>query len=888
MNDKNLQRLPTDRGARFLRVALHVNPFAYLGKTGKATPFADEADYNAAVLRALEDAGVEAIGLTDHWQINTSRGLRAAAEAAGIIVFPGFEASTADGVHLLVLFDPGTAEDTIQGAIGACGVVGAPTPASLGKLDVPGLTRIAREEWRAICVAAHATTTGYGILTMKGLPRVRAWKAPNLLAAAIPGAVGDLVGSDRQIVENNVPEYERQRPIAVVNARDVDGPEDVADPSSTTLIKMSEVSVEALRQAFLDPASRIRLNSDPVPARHTQFTRIAWEGGFLRDVVIDLNANLNALIGGRGTGKSCIIESIRYVLDKVPIGPEAKLLHEAIVRSVLGASTKVTLHVRVVRGQSARDYVIERTVPNPAVVKDAAGKVLQVKPGDLVRDIEIYGQHEISELTKSPALLTQLLARFTAVDEQARDRRTDTDRALRENRTDVMRLRGELARTDEQLERLPALEERLRAYEEAGLEDQFKERSALVPEEPIVLGLAQRLTKARAAVAGMRSGIASALRRPARSDAAAVLPHAELIEQAERLITALSERVESIARALDAATDDTERELEPLVTKWKTDQAAVEERYAGILRSVQTKTVDAQVFIGLRTQIEELRQLADERPSQRAALAEALERRREHLAGIEDLRAAAVRALGQAAARVSADLAGVVRVQVIAGAQRDGLEQHLRNTLGGALKLIVDQLQALPDLSVRQLAGIIAEGPDALRATYQLSVAQADHLAKLPEAARLELEELDLAPVTRIELNVRPGTSSPQWQPLSDLSTGQKATAILLLLLLDADTPLVIDQPEDDLDNYFISTDIVPRIKAEKRRRQFVFSSHNANIPVLGDAELIIALEANADRAVVPTDHLGSIDRQSIRDLASDVLEGGRDAFALRRQKYDF
>jgi len=888
MNEKNLQRFPSDRGARFLRVALHVNPFAYLGKTGKATPFADEARYNAALVQALQDARVEAIGLTDHWHITSSRGLRAAAEAVGITVFPGFEATTAEGVHLLVLFDPGTPEDTIQGAIGACGVVGAPTASSMGKLDVAELTRTAREEWRAICVAAHANTTAKGILTLKGLPRVRAWKAPDLLAAAFPGAVKDLVGGDRQIVENTVPEYERPRPIAVVNARDVDGPDDVADPSSTTLIKMSELSVEALRQAFLDPTSRIRLNSDPVPARHTQFTRIAWEGGFLRDVVIDLNANLNALIGGRGAGKSCVIESIRYVLEQPPVGPEAKALHEAIVRSVLGASTKVTLHVRVVQGPSVRDYVIERTVPNPAVVKDAVGKVLQVKPRDLVRGIEIYGQHEISELTRSPSLLTQLLARFIVVDEQADHRRADTERALRDNRKEVLRLRSELARTEEQLDRLPALEEQLRAYEEAGLEEQFKERSALVPEEPIVLGFAQRVAKARAAIAAMRSGTAGALRRLMRPATAPRLPHTELIEKAEGVITALFERVEGIAQELDAAIDDAERELKPFVTQWQAAQAAVEERYAGILRSVQTKTVDAQVFIGLRTQIEELRRLANERAAQQAELTETLAQRRELLATVEDLRAAGVRALADAAARVSAELAGVVRVQVIAGAQRDGVEQHLRNTRGGALKLILDQLRALPDLSVRHLAEMIGQGPAALRAAYQLSGAQAEHLAKLTEDARLELEELDLAPVTRIELNVQPNASSPQWQPLSDLSTGQKATAVLLLLLLDADTPLIIDQPEDDLDNHFISTEIVPKIKAEKNRRQFVFSSHNANIPVLGDAELIIGLQATAERAVVPSDHLGSIDQQSIRDLASEVLEGGRDAFALRRQKYDF
>lgn len=69
----------------------------------------------------------------------------------------------------------------------------------------------------------------------------------------------------------------------------------------------------------------------------------------------------------------------------------------------------------------------------------------------------------------------------------------------------------------------------------------------------------------------------------------------------------------------------------------------------------------------------------------------------------------------------------------------------------------------------------------------------------------------------------------------------EKATAVLLLLLLESDAPLVVDQPEDDLDNRFITERVVPKMGQEKRRRQFS-SPHNANIPVLGDAELIAAL----------------------------------------------
>ena len=145
---------------------------------------------------------------------------------------------------------------------------------------------------------------------------------------------------------------------------------------------------------------------------------------------------------------------------------------------------------------------------------------------------------------------------------------------------------------------------------------------------------------------------------------------------------------------------------------------------------------------------------------------------------------------------------------------------------------------------------------------------------------------------TSIELNVAGEGQSPNWQMLDDLSTGQKATAVLLLLLLESDAPLLVDQPEDDLDNRFITEGIVPKMREEKLRRQFIFSTHNANIPVLGDAELILGLnaegEAGAGRATIPSEHMGSIDSRPVRELVREILEGGQEAFETRRLKYGF
>ena len=185
------------------------------------------------------------------------------------------------------------------------------------------------------------------------------------------------------------------------------------------------------------------------------------------------------------------------------------------------------------------------------------------------------------------------------------------------------------------------------------------------------------------------------------------------------------------------------------------------------------------------------------------------------------------------------------------------------------------------------------QGAEALRESYSFSRAQADRLASATPNTLMRIEQLDLPPATTVRLNTATVDEAPFWRSLDDsFQTGQRATAVLLILLLESEAPLIIDQPEDDLDNRFITEGVVPRMRQEKRRRQFVFSTHNANIPVLGDAELILGLTPSGagarGRAEVKTEHAGSIDDQTVRSLVEEVLEGGKQAFETRRLKYGF
>jgi hypothetical protein len=267
------------------------------------------------------------------------------------------------------------------------------------------------------------------------------------------------------------------------------------------------------------------------------------------------------------------------------------------------------------------------------------------------------------------------------------------------------------------------------------------------------------------------------------------------------------------------------------------------------------------------------------------------DRRRVLLAEWEDLKAEEFRRLDRAATKVNQKLRDKVEVKVTAADDREPLFRTLRE-VGGRLSEAIESLGRVQALSLPQFVEACRAGTDALNKAYSITPAQAERLAKAESEVLMRIEELELPPTTAIRLNTAPAGNPPAWQVLEDLSTGQKATAVLLLLLLESEAPLIVDQPEDDLDNRFITEGVVPRMREEKQRRQFVFSTHNANIPVLGDAELIVGLSASGEaergRARIAPEHMGSIDSRPVRELVEEILEGGKEAFEMRRRKYGF
>ncbi len=312
------EALALPNGARFYRCALQVNPFAYHGRHGKQNGFQNESDYNAAMIATCEENRIEAIAVTDHYRVADSWGLIRAARAAGIFAFGGFEATSKDGVHFLCLYDPDK-DESLERFIGQQGVHNTTMASPNSDKDCIDLLKCVREQG-GIAIAAHVCADNGLLATLEGQPRMNAWKSHDLYACALPGSIEDAPQGYKVILKNTDPNHKRERLVAVINAADVNSHADLALPRSSCHIKMTSLSVEGLRQAFLDPSSRIRLSQSEVAELHTEFVAMSWEGGFLDGTRLHFNGNLNVLIGGRGTGKSTVIESLRYVLALDPLG----------------------------------------------------------------------------------------------------------------------------------------------------------------------------------------------------------------------------------------------------------------------------------------------------------------------------------------------------------------------------------------------------------------------------------------------------------------------------------------------------------------------------------------------------------------------------------------
>lgn len=878
--------------ARFWKCALQVNPAGYIAYRG-ADHGMTEQQYNQDLARIAKEHNIKVIGLADHGNVDGVDAIRTALNQYGILVLPGFEIASTEKAHFVCLFPEDTSKDQLNRYLGALGLTNPANgvwPSDLGGNDL--LSKV--EELGGFVYAAHCADEN-GILRQK---LVHVWKNPLLKAAQIAGTLDDLKTEEtngyRQILLNKTPEYKRDTQVAIINSKDVEQPSTLENPKASCLIKMTRPCFESFKLAFQDPESRVRLNRDVSEKYFSRIESLKVTGGYLDDIQIEFSEHLNSVIGGRGTGKSTLLECIRFCLDLKPIGKNAQKQHDEIIKENLGKSkARVEIVIRSSRMNGKR-FIVARRYGESVSVKDANGSLSAFQPWDLMPKIEIYGQNEIYEIAQDKASQRQLLGRFLDTEKHDGEKRMqEILGTLAANRKKLLEAQGNVASIEDEVARLPKLEEQLGQFKALGLEEKLK----IVP----LLETEKRLQKRSAeqesqnldqAFQSVRDRLPDTV---FLSDTAIVhLPHIdhlrklrvaldELRTDAEHLIsqwtikyTVAKAKIEELNNELTGLIQQEERKLEIAFKELPTLEGKTGREigfeFQNLLREIER-------IRPMQTLVENRRKVASELILQRKAILDELSSlRAERSAQFErTLKKLNKRLLGKLKLTVKPEAERQPVIQFLLGCRLDGIGE-------GRLAWIRDAEYFSPV----KLAELIRLGSDAIRnAGWNVTPTVAEALSRLNTEQILRLEELELPDLINIELNIA-HEGRENFKPLDKLSTGQQCTAILHLLLLQNLDPLIMDQPEDNLDNAFIADRIVAELRLAKIGRQFIFATHNANIPVFGDAEWIGVFEEHEGQAFMPSESQGAIDMVQIRDKAANILEGGRTAFNQRKVKYGY
>lgn len=874
--------------ARFWKCALQVNPADYIKYRGTDQGMT-EAEYNRALLDAALRNDIKIIGLADHGSVDGVDDIRQLMSEHGIVVFPGFEIASSEKAHFVCLFPENTSKDQLNRYLGALDLLDPKDGIRPSKFGAERLLEKI-EELKGFAFAAHCTEDN-GVLKRR-LNHV--WVSAYLKAAQISGPIEHLKniedGFYYHAIRNKKIDYRRTVSIGIINSADVAYPEDLDKPTTSCLIKMTQPCFESFKLAFHDPESRVRLNSDIPEKYYSRIESIKVIGGYLDGLEVDFSEHLNTVIGGRGTGKSTLIECIRYALDLQPIGKESQKQHQEVIKENLGkAKARIELKIRS-SAMNGRQFTVSRSYGQSPVVKDDAGQALQFTPADLLPRIEIYGQNEIYEIAKDVKEQRSLLERFL---EQTGDEEiSEVLASLVKNREHMLKAQENIATIEDDIARLNKLEDNVKQFKQMGLEEKLQIIPQLEKEKQLEHRVREEFSNLESALSTVQDSLPDAV---FLSDSVLdQLPHKDILQQFRVVLDALKSDAEKALTQIRASIEVHKTHLTSssaaLSDAIQKEETSLENKFKELPSNEgRTGKEIGLEYQKLLQEIERIRPRKILLTNRQDILSELRKTRQSLLDELSSLRAIRNAQFNKTLKKLNKKLDGKLKLRITPESNRQPLVDYiLRCNLAGIGAARLDWIKTAEDFSPIKLSELIEKGEDALKKSpWGITPSVADALARLNLEHQLKIQEIELPDNVSIELNVA-HQGEPKYRPLDKLSTGQQCTAILHLLLLENKDPLIMDQPEDNLDNAFIAERIVTELRSAKIARQFLFATHNANIPVFGDAEWIGVFSAKDDQGELSENAQGAIDMPEIRKRAAEILEGGEEAFNQRKLKYQF
>lgn len=867
-------------GSRYRRIDLHIH-----------TP--QSKDYREAGVAAIDivnasiAAGLDAIAVTDHNDYRYVDLVKQAASETDLVVFPGVEISTRDG-HLLAVLDPSKSGDDIHTLLIACGLRNEHEYGEQTTVCMFGIEEVAKKvvECDGLAIAAHIDNPK-GFLTTVGVGEARKRISVDKAIMAL-----ELVDGTKKDDWQDGKIYPKAR--ACVQGSDSHSLDSIGKRS--TWIRVAEINLAGLRQAFNDPKARVRFAEEYDPNISRSFIeRLEISQGFLGGQTIYFNPGLNCIVGGQGVGKSAIIEFIRFALgsnSKVSAIEEDHL-------GKLGALLKPGGTVSVVfRKSDNTRFQISRTFDgnhNPVVIhqltKDGAATDYPLSDWQRYFPILAYSQNEAISVARDSVRQLNLIDAHLDLTSET-NKIQELQRQLRENTSSLKLVDSKIPdvedlnrRRETILQEIKRLESSLRSIEEAKNVPAIRDHQAWLDEERFLSTLRENRDKIKdeliEALGVIDTGIIDL--SPPETD----LGYTEELNKVRELNLGVNQILAQWKEEINQKFDEIREQSKNAAPGWLAGFREHKQAYADAcqrLGNVQVNTLQSQLEnkksqLGkLETQIREGKTLVEQRRqliTTRTQLLNQIEREYQRVSEKRDHHA---RVMSQA-------LGKRVQISVKPSGNKSAYSKWLTEKLDGRrvksyhIETVVDRYRP------RHLASAVrnATAQQLMDDTGITETVASSIFMTLRQAPGFlyELEELVEDDLPDIRMRLKDGS----YRPLDQLSTGQKFTVIILLALTDDDKPIIYDQPEDALDTALIFTDIAQLLRRAKDNRQFIFATHNANMSVAADLDLAIVVKGTATEAQV--DLTGGIEDPEVRGSLIEYLEGGPEAVEHRMGKYE-
>ncbi len=864
-------------GAQWVRADFHLHTradreFKYTG---------DDNFFNSNYVDALEKAGILLGVITNHnkFDFDEFKALRKTAQKKDIALLPGVELSVndgANGIHTLVVFSGEWIDehDYINPFL---------TSAFEGKTPAQYEQENGRTSWSLLETIKKLESYHRDFFLV--FAHV---EAPSGLWAELDGG---------RLTELGQNEFFRRRTIGFQKVRTHDGagkdkpcrtkiqswlqswyPAELegSDPKcvdeigkgKTSYLKLGELSFEAVKFALSDPAARVAVEPPKHQASHIRSIR--FDGGILDGQTLHFSSELNTLIGIRGSGKSSILEAVRYALD-IPRGEKAQdtKYKDELIRHTLGSGGKVTLTACDVYGQEFTISRIFREAPNVYL----GGKL---QPGVSIRETVLrrpiyFGQKDLS--STGEGFETDLVEKL--VGEKLRVLRDDIE-AQRQHVREAAQRWLKLSNTAE-LKRdyetqLTDANFRLKKFEEYGVADKLQKRLGFQQDAAALVRMKERADSFILALGQLiaehedelRNTMSYVSKQNPDFFAAYYTEFSNLVAKVDQL-----KQIEQEARAIAGRLKTKQGEFEGASKNLQEEFAQVERQLAQELKQTGMTAIQPDDFLAQqqrKTKAEQMLQALTKQESQQTSIRDAL------FAEIDKLNELWLCEFNTIKAELDRVNAGHTALQIEADfkGDKEAAISFLQQLFKGS-NIRETTLRAVME-DHADFGGLLRALPGALvKAGSTPEVFEKTFMQNLVEFAPWQVPN-------RFVIRYR-------GKELKHHSLGQRASALLLYVLSQRQNDvIIIDQPEDDLDNQTIYDDVIKLLREMKPHAQFIFATHNANFPVLGDAEQVHACQYQDEKVTVQS---GSIDARPVQDAIINIMEGGQEAFNRRKEVYN-